>query len=156
MTKNTFVQGILDFFPIDLLNPTKGRLETPRIYLRWKLNQARRTYHLKFTKNQIKKTIDEAAAILLEKRNKIINKSEKKSDKPFSVRRQQLFDENNVELPIVKLRSILTTDEVNFLVETLKQNPDIPFFSVDMLPGGESRHPSIEERILYIWNSKLK
>lgn len=147
--KRKFIYGILDYFPVDLLNPIEAREKTIPIFLRWKLSQLRKSYDITFTNLQIKGAASEAAKSLNEKR---INSKE--YTKSYAYTLQKLLENKRIALPKIKPGQLLTNKEIEVFVNILKKHRFIEIFQDEFMSSGIQNHPRLERRILRIWNLK--
>jgi hypothetical protein len=155
LSKTAFVENILDYFPVDLMNPSIAVEKAPLVYLKWRTRQLSRYYNLRINKQELKESIKKATKELIDKRKKQISKIKYEKNLPFFAARENAFRENKIVFPEAELGKQLSIDDIQNIILFLKKYHELPFFEEEFTPGGPHNHPTIRKRLLFIQKLKI-
>jgi len=151
LSEDKFIDGILDYFPLDIVDPIEARKKAPSIYLRWKFHRLRENLGVELTNSQIKRITSNAASKLMKAREKKMQDLDI-SEKPYSFQLEEKLTEYNISLPQVRQGELLSHEEIENFINTLEGHRELIFFEDKFHSGGIENHPRIEKRIRQIWN----
>jgi Zn-dependent protease with chaperone function len=138
-----FLLSVVESFPRTELDERKARKMAPELYLKKKLDNLKRYYHLDIQDPNVEQWIEAAAEELMKRRLQILEEKMAEKEEPIDWRESDT-DKNQ----------ILDEEEIDHFVKSMRRNPTKFLFKAEVLKDKKNvfmNHPNFKDRILNVY-----